>query len=67
MSEISSHDELWPTRRVLQRYGVCARTIDRWVADEALGFPQPIVINKRRYFRERQLVEWERSAAGAAA
>jgi integrase len=26
-----NHDELWPTRRVLQRYGVCARTIDRWV------------------------------------
>jgi predicted DNA-binding transcriptional regulator AlpA len=62
-----NHDELWPTRRVLQRYGVCARTIDRWVADQSLGFPQPIVINKRRYFRERQLVEWERHAAGAAA
>ena len=66
MTRLSDHDQLWPIRRVLQRYGVCARTIDRWIADQTLGFPQPIVINRRRYFSERQLEEWERHARSGA-
>ena len=66
MNGVSDHDELWPIRRVLQRYGVCARTIDRWITDQTLGFPQPIVINRRRYFREARLQEWERRVTSAA-
>jgi predicted DNA-binding transcriptional regulator AlpA len=66
MIRLSDHDQLWPIRKVLQRYGVCARTIDRWIADQTLGFPQPIVINRQRYFSERQLEEWERRAMSAA-
>jgi predicted DNA-binding transcriptional regulator AlpA len=54
---------LLPTRQVCERYHVTDRTIDRWIQDEALGFPQPIMINKRRYFRERRLLDWERDRA----
>jgi hypothetical protein len=58
---------LVPAREVLKRYGVVDRTLDRWVADPKLGFPQPTIINKRRYFRENALLEWERHKAKAQA
>jgi predicted DNA-binding transcriptional regulator AlpA len=56
---------LLPAGSVWARYGVVDRTLDRWLANESLGFPRPVVINKRRYFRESDLVEWERSRASA--
>jgi predicted DNA-binding transcriptional regulator AlpA len=61
----STSDEgpLLPTRRVCERYHVTDRTVDRWIRDEVLGFPQPVIINKRRYFRERHLLDWERDRA----
>jgi predicted DNA-binding transcriptional regulator AlpA len=54
---------LLPSRAVLNRYGICDRTLDRWLAKESLGFPRPLVINKRRYFREAELQNWERDRA----
>lgn len=61
----AGHDDgpLVPTRLVCDRYHVSDRTIDRWISKPELGFPQPIIINKRRYFREQQLQLWERSRA----
>ncbi len=67
----TSHDidintgPLVPARDVLKRYGVVGRTLDRWLANPALGFPRPLVINRRRYFNERTLLEWERQQARA--
>ena len=54
---------LLPSRVVLARYSICDRTLDRWLKNPALAFPQPVFINKRRYFRERQLQDWERVRA----
>lgn len=54
---------LLPTRLVLARYHIVDRTLDRWLADPALEFPRPLVVNKRRFFRERELVDWERQRA----
>jgi hypothetical protein len=62
MSE-SDDGPLLPARKVLDRYGVCDRTLDRWCAREDLGFPKPIRIHQRRYFRERDLLVWERTRA----
>jgi hypothetical protein len=56
---------LLPASTVWSRYGVVDRTLDRWLANETLGFPKPLVINGRRYFRERELAEWERKRASA--
>jgi hypothetical protein len=56
-------DALLPARLVLQRYHVCDRTLDRWIADPALGFPAPLIVNKRRYFYQHQLEQWERDHA----
>jgi hypothetical protein len=55
-----------PARLVCERYRIVRRTLDRWIENEALGFPRPIVINKRRYFREHELEAWERRRAQAA-
>jgi DNA-binding transcriptional MerR regulator len=56
-----------PTREVRARYGVCDRTIARWERDQALKFPQPTVINGRKYYDENALTEWDRARARGAA
>lgn len=37
--------------------------LDRWLKDETLGFPRPVVIRHRRYFKEAELLDWERAQA----
>jgi hypothetical protein len=54
---------LVPARDVLKRYSIVDRTLDRWLAKPDLGFPRPLVVNNRRYFRENALMEWERRRA----
>lgn len=49
---------------VAERYGKTIRTIERWIADEKLGFPKPIVIKKRRFFRASELQQFDSNAAG---
>jgi hypothetical protein len=55
-----------PRRLTALRYGVCTRTIDRWQNDPELGFPQPTVINKRKYDDEDKLTEWDRAQVRGA-
>ena len=41
---------------VAERYGdIDPRTLDRWLADPALDFPQPIRINRQPYWLENDL------------
>ena len=47
---------------ISQRYGVSLRTVSRWV--EAGILPTPIYINKRRYFDEKEIDEFERKHKG---
>lgn len=54
-------------KRVLERYDIVDRTLDRWLADPAMKFPRPMVINGRRYFLETELTAWERARAATAA
>jgi hypothetical protein len=54
-----------PARRVCERYDICDRTLDRWLADPRLSFPKPIVINKRRYFDADELDAFDASRASA--
>ncbi len=56
-----------PKSAVAARYSVTTRTVDRWHNDEKLGFPKPIVINGRNYYREDELVEFDRQCARRAA
>jgi hypothetical protein len=52
-----------PTRLVCERYNVCDRTIARWERDPNLGFPQPVIINGRKYHDEDRLTDWDRANA----
>ena len=61
-----STQNLLPASHVWRRYNVCDRTIDRWLANEKLSFPKPIVIQRRRYWKIGDLVAWERARAKAA-
>jgi len=54
-------------QQVRTRYGVSDMTLYRWRSDATLGFPAPISINRRNYWREAELIAWERAKAGRAA
>ena len=56
-------EPLVPARRAWERFGITPRTLSRWVQDERLQFPKPIVIKSRRYWRETDLAAWERTRA----
>ena len=59
-------DNLIPAPQVCIRYGRNERTLARSIDDQGLSFPRPIYIKNRRYFREAELVAWERSQASKA-
>jgi predicted DNA-binding transcriptional regulator AlpA len=43
--------EFLTATQVRQRFGgISDMTLWRWMHDSRVGFPQPIVINRRRYF-----------------
>jgi DNA-binding transcriptional MerR regulator len=52
------------SRALQQRYGVVDRTIDRWT--EAGILPEPMRINKIRYWDEAEIEELERARMGKA-
>jgi hypothetical protein len=58
-----------PTRVVAQRYNVSTKSIMRWAADSRLGFPRPLIINRRKYWSEAELDAFDarRRDTGAAA
>ena len=54
--------------QVQARYARSHVTLWRWVRDPALGFPQPMQINRLNYWRLSDLEAWEAAQAmqGAA-
>lgn len=48
-----------PAQSVAARYGVSAMTRYRWERDAKLGFPRPIIINKRKFWAVADLEAWE--------
>jgi predicted DNA-binding transcriptional regulator AlpA len=61
--EAETNSQLLPTRMVCKRYGVSDRTISRWERDPDLRFPQPVTINKRKYYDASALTVFDRSQA----
>ena len=52
-----------PGPQTARRYGVSDRTISRWEADPKLGFPQPMIVNGRKFHPLDALEAWELSRA----
>jgi predicted DNA-binding transcriptional regulator AlpA len=50
--------------QVRNRYGgMSDMCLWRWLRDERLNFPRPLIINGRRYWRLRELIGWKRARA----
>jgi predicted DNA-binding transcriptional regulator AlpA len=50
--------------QVRTRYGgMSDMALWRWLQDETLGFPKPLVINNRRFWLAAALSDWERMRA----
>jgi predicted DNA-binding transcriptional regulator AlpA len=65
--DIISPVELVPAGTVASECHVTRRTIGRWILDPAVGFPPPVEINKRLYFRRGELEGWKLSRTVATA
>jgi hypothetical protein len=63
MSLVDEPSKKLPTRQVCRRYNVSDRTVARWENNPALGFPQAIKINKRKYYDETELTQFDRAQA----
>jgi predicted DNA-binding transcriptional regulator AlpA len=59
-----AQDVFLVSRQVRARYGVSDMSLWRWLRDEGLGFPHPIRIDERRFWRLSELEAWDRSRAG---
>jgi hypothetical protein len=56
--------EAWiPIAQVAVEFGVCVRTIHRWMSYEQVEFPAPLFLNKRNYFRRSDLDAWKLATA----
>lgn len=57
-------ERMLPMGQMCKRYGVTDRTIDRWLEQGLL--PVPMRLNRYRYWRESELVQFERKCMAAA-
>lgn len=51
-------DTLLSNAKTAKRVGTCTRTLFRWTCQPELGFPNPCIINGRRYFSLWQIEGW---------
>lgn len=66
MSTVKDTSErMLPMGQVCRRYGVTDRTIDRWLERGIL--PEPLRINRYRYWRVSDLERFERERMSAGA
>lgn len=56
-----------PSKVVRERYGVSDMSLWRWVRDKKMGFPQPIIINRRKFWDFDDLDAFDERQRGAAA
>lgn len=41
------------------RYGRCRGAIEKWLRDENMGFPRPVFVRGKRFFRSSELEAFE--------
>lgn len=64
MNKLRNIDFHLDMSEVAERYGISIRTLERWLKDPALGFPVPMVINKRRFFKASELHRFDETQCG---
>ena len=58
MVKFASASSLIHRSDVAREFSVHPRTITRWEADAALGFPKSVVIKEQRYFKREEIDAW---------
>jgi predicted DNA-binding transcriptional regulator AlpA len=58
-------DEYLTTADLKRRYNRSSQTFWRWNNDPELGFPKPITIKNRLFYRRSEIEEWERRMAAS--
>ncbi|TBD04225.1 DNA-binding protein [Rhizobium leguminosarum] len=53
--------------QVRARYQISEMTMWRWEQNHDLNFPKPMVVGRRKYFKEEELTAWERDRAKVSA
>ena len=54
--------------QVRERFGgISDMTLWRWLHDDSLAFPKPMVVNRRRLFREGDIDRWAAERTESAA
>ena len=62
-----SDTETWlNSGSVCARYNISAPTLNRWDRDGELGFPKPMIVQRRKLYPLSKLEAWERTQAAAA-
>lgn len=60
------HSHYLTAQQVCARFGgISAMTLWRWCRDPELGFPVPIRVNRRRFFKEADVLAFETDRAGS--
>ena len=54
-------NEYLPAPSIQARYNISPITLWRWLHDPTLGFPPPLTINRRRFFKRAEIEAWERN------
>jgi hypothetical protein len=54
-----AREQYVPTRKVAQRYNTTIMSIERWLRNPEMDFPQPVYFGPRRFWRLSDLVRWE--------
>nr|WP_183749662.1 helix-turn-helix domain-containing protein [Rhizobium sp. BK196] len=63
MNALAKNEKYLPVEDVCARFGIARNTLWRWMKADAT-FPEPVIINKRRYFSEYDLAKWEAARGG---
>ena len=63
---MNQHQAFLPAAQVRLRYGVSHMSLWRWLNNKATGFPKPIRINGRRFWKLAELEQWEDESRAAA-
>lgn len=50
---------LVPKPNLARELGVSSRTVSRWLDDQTIEFPRPIVIRGRNYFGRAEIETWK--------
>ena len=58
MDDGTTSRKLIPATKLLEWLAISDMTLWRWLNDPAMKFTEPIYINRRRYWREGQIVDW---------